>query len=326
MTGAVDSHVHIWDARRANYAWLAEVPELPDVVGPDDARNEQDAVGVSHIVLVQAADDLADTELMLETARVDRRVAGVVAWAPLTDPSATDALLDTWHDQPVVGLRHLVHRDPDPDFLRDESVQTTLALLGRRGLTFDVCAETTHLLSLVPELAGRHPDTTFVIDHLAKPPISARGWQPWADLFAAASAFPNVVVKLSGLNTAASPGWTGSDFVPYVDHALECYGPRRMMIGGDWPFARLGADSYTQVWDGLRMTLDALSPTEFDDVSSGTACRVYGLDTGRRPNQPPSTGTTTPETSSDASEANATVNPVVGGPLRRDPIATERLR
>jgi hypothetical protein len=47
---------------------------------------------------------------MLDAARADTRVAGVVAWAPMRDPSATEAQLDRWHGQPVVGLRHLVRR------------------------------------------------------------------------------------------------------------------------------------------------------------------------------------------------------------------------
>jgi L-fuconolactonase len=296
MTPVVDAHLHIWDAGRADYSWLGETPELPPVAGLDDARPEQDAVGVSDVVLVQAADHLADTELMLEVASRDPRVVGVVAWAPLTDPASVEALLDTWRGLPVVGLRHLVHRDPDPDLLVGEQVQVTLGLLGRRNLTFDVCAETPHLLSLVPGLAERHGGTTFVIDHLGKPPIGDRGWQPWADLLAAAAAQPNVAVKLSGLNTAAGPRWTGDDFVPYVDHALDCFGPERMMIGGDWPFARLNATSYTQVWEGLRLTLDALSPGELEQVLGGTARRVYRLGDGQRPSQPPSTGTMALET------------------------------
>lgn len=296
MTRVVDAHVHIWDARRADYSWLGDTPGLPAVAGLDDARDQQDEIGVSDIVLVQAADNLDDTELMFEAPGLDPRVVGVVAWAPLREPETVEVLLDTWCERPVVGLRHLVHRDPDPDLLLDGQVQTTLALLGQRGLTFDVCAETPHLLSLVPTLAARHADTTFVIDHLAKPPIRERGWQPWADLLTAAAACPNVVVKLSGLNTAAAVDWTGTDFVPYVDHALDCFGPARMMFGSDWPFALLGATSYTQVWEGVRTTLDALSVDELDAVLSGTARRVYRLGDDQRPNQPPSTGTTVPDT------------------------------
>lgn len=280
MSGIIDAHMHIWDAGRADYPWLPGT-NLPPVFAPADVRAEHEAIGVEHLVLVQAADNQNDTHLMLDTARREPRVAGVVAWAPLRDPAKVAEMADEWVGQPVVGVRHMIHRDPDPDFLLDEQVLASLTLLGERGLTFDICAESLHLLSLVPEVSAKVPGTQFVLDHLAKPPIRDQGWNPWAELFAAASRCQNVVVKLSGLNTAAASGWSSSSFTRYVDHALECFGPQRMMYGGDWPFALLAADSYTQIWLGLRPTLDALSEAERDDVLAGTARRTYQLDRTR---------------------------------------------
>jgi L-fuconolactonase len=256
---------------------MVEAPNIARPYGIADVAAEHAAIGVTSLVLVQAADNIEDSENMLRSARENPQVAGVVVWLPLTDASAAEAQLDRWHGEPVVGVRHLVHRDPDPDLLRDPSVFETLAMLGERGLTFDVCAESLHLLEIVPEVADRCPGTVFVVDHLAKPPVRERGWQPWAQLFAAASERPNVVAKLSGLNTAAATGWTSADLSPYVDHALATFGPDRLMYGGDWPFALLNAQSYTQVWRGLRSTLDALPSDARRSVLSGTACRVYGL-------------------------------------------------
>lgn len=272
----VDAHVHIWDAGRATYPWLADTG-LRDRYGLADVGDEFGAVGVDEIVLVQAADDLADTDHMLDVGRSDPRVAGVVAWAPLREPATVAALLEQWSDQPVVGLRHLIHRDPDRDFLRDDAVNESLAMIGARGLTFDICAESLDLLALVPEVATRQPHTTFVIDHLAKPPIRERGWDPWAELLASAARCDNVVVKLSGLNTAAAPGWTSADFVPFVDHAIEWFGPDRMMCGSDWPFAMQQASSYTQIWAGLDGTLRGLSHNEHERVTARTARRIYRL-------------------------------------------------
>jgi len=276
VNGIVDAHMHVWDARRAEHPWLPET-DLAPVFSPADARAELDAIGVEQLVLVQAADNLDDTQLMLDTARTEPRVAGVVAWAPLRDPGAVASLADEWAGQPVVGVRHMIHRDPDPDFLLDEQVLASLALLGERGLAFDICAESLHLLSLIPEVSARVPGTQFVLDHLGKPPIRDEGWSPWAELFADAARCPNVVVKLSGLNTAAAPGWSSSHFTRYVDHALHCFGPQRMMYGGDWPFALLAAESYTQVWEGLRPTLDDLSESEREQVLAETARRIYRL-------------------------------------------------
>ena len=243
-------------------------------------------MGVGATVLVQAADNLEDTANMLRVARAQPQVAGVVAWVPLDDPGAAARLLDGWHRdaEPVVGVRHLVHREADPDWLLRPEVQDGLAVLAERGLTFDVCAETAPLLRHLPTLAERHPALSLVVDHLGKPPIRARAWQPWADLLAAAAKAPNVTAKVSGLNTAADPAqWSSADFQPYVDHALEVFGPHRLMYGGDWPFALLAADSYTQVWAGIRDCLDGLDPAALWSVLGGTARRVYSLGGSRQP-------------------------------------------
>jgi L-fuconolactonase len=195
----------------------------------------------------------------------------------LLDAPTAERLLDRWSDGPIVGVRHLAHRDPDRDLLARPEVDDALALLAERGLTFDVCAETEHLLAIVPSIAERHPALRLIVDHLAKPPIRQRGWEPWASLIRAAADAPNVTVKLSGLNTAAGPGDGADDFAPYVDHALGCFGPTRMMYGGDWPFALLAADSYGEIWRGLRPCLDGLTAAERREVLSETARRVYRL-------------------------------------------------
>ncbi|MGD9997137.1 MAG: amidohydrolase [Ilumatobacteraceae bacterium] len=273
----VDAHVHVWDPGAASYPWLAEVPQLARPFGLDEVEIDHRAAGVRQLVLVQAADGIDDTEHMLATARSHPQVAGVVAWVPLHDADEAESWLDRWRDEPIVGVRHLVHRDPDPDFLLAPEVDEAFELLADRGLSFDVCAETTHLLQIVPPIAERHPDLTLVIDHLAKPPIRDRGWQPWARLLTDAAQAPNVVAKLSGLNTAAAPGATSADFAPYVEHALEVFGHDRILYGGDWPFASLAAGSYTAVWTALRGCLDHLAPDHRHAVLAQNARRVYRL-------------------------------------------------
>jgi L-fuconolactonase len=273
----VDSHVHVWDANRVDYPWLADVPQLARCYDLSDVEHEQAAAGVRQAVLVQAADSVDDTELMLATAAANPTVAGIVAWVPIDDASAADACLTRWRGAPIVGARHLVHRDPDPALLMRSRVAEVLDLLADRQLVFDVCAESTELLRLVPLLADRHPKLVLVVDHLAKPPIRQRGWEPWASLLADAAKAPNVVVKLSGLNTTAAPGDTSADLQRYVDHALDVFGPDRMMYGGDWPFALVAATSYTQIWSDLRGCLHHLDPPAVRAVLATTARRVYGL-------------------------------------------------
>lgn len=280
----VDAHVHVWDPRRIHYPWMVETPPLARPFGLDDVAHAHARHGIVQVVLVQAADDVDDTELMLEAARSHPQVAGVVGWVPLRDPRTAAGLIERWRDAPVVGFRHLVHREPDPHLLRSPDASAVLDLIAEAGRTFDVCAESIPLLALVPDIADRHRELTLVIDHLAKPPIRDGGWEPWAGLLREAAACPNVVTKLSGLNTAAAAGAGAVDFAPYVDHALECFGPDRVMFGGDWPFALLAADSYEQIWAGLRPCLDGLPEPDRHAVLSATARRVYGLATRISPN------------------------------------------
>jgi L-fuconolactonase len=274
----IDAHQHVWNPATADYPWLTdEVAVLRRVFDQPDVEAGLRAAGVDRTVLVQAADNVADTENMFRVAAADPRIAGVVAWVPLDDVARAERLLDSWRGRPVVGIRHLIHTEPDPDWLLRPAVQEGLALLAERGLAFDACAETGALLAHVPTIAAAHPTLRLVVDHLGKPPIRERGRQPWADLLAAAAAVPTVTAKLSGLNTAAEPGWTSDSFQPYVDHALEVFGPERLMYGGDWPFALLAADSYAQIHAGLTGTLRALSADERAQVLGGTAQRTYRL-------------------------------------------------
>ncbi|SHN25033.1 amidohydrolase family protein [Cryptosporangium aurantiacum] len=271
----VDAHQHLWNPATTDYPWLTpDLTVLDRVFTQSDVAGELRAAGVDLTVLVQAADNVADTENMLREAALDPSIAGVVAWAPLTRPDDAAALLDRWAATPIVGIRHMIHRDPDPKWLLRADVADGLRLLAERGLTFDVCAETPELLAQVPALAAAHPTLTLIVDHLGKPPIRERGWQPWASLLRDAAAAPNVVAKVSGLNTAAEEGWSAASFQPYVDHALEVFGPDRLMYGGDWPFALLAADSYTQIATAL---FDAIPATARDAVLGATAARIYRL-------------------------------------------------
>jgi L-fuconolactonase len=274
----IDAHQHLWNPANADYPWLTpDLTVLDRVFTQADIAGQLRVAGIDRTVLVQAADNLADTANMLREAERDATIAGVVAWLPLTQPDEAAVVLDRWAAKPIVGVRHMVHRDPDPGWLLRPDVAAGLRLLAERGLPFDVCAENPQLLAQVPALAASHPTLTLIVGHLGKPPIREQGWQPWAQLLRDAAAAPNVVAKLSGLNTAAADGWNAASFQPYVDHALEVFGPDRLMYGGDWPFALLAADSYAQIHAALLDTLGALAPNERDAVLGGTAERVYHL-------------------------------------------------
>ena len=279
MTGGirVDAHQHFWDIESGRYAW----PTPAD--GPiyrtfthADLQPELDAAGIDATVVVQTVDTLDDTDSMLALSDRHAFIGAVVGWVPLTGASGVEAALDARPHPRLRGIRHLVHRDPDPDWLVRSDVAQGLDVLARRGLAFDVVAVFPNHLRLVPSVADRHRDLTFVVDHLAKPPFRADGWEAWRDELRRAAERPNVVAKLSGLDTAAGPGWTVDDIRPAIEVALEAFGPDRLMFGSDWPVCRL-VSTYGEVVVAIRGLVAHLSPTERDAVLGGTAARVYGI-------------------------------------------------
>ncbi len=137
-------------------------------------------------------------------------------------------------------------------------------------------------LGLVPTVADRHPSLTFVIDHLAKPPIRSEGWARWRDQLHEAAARPNVVAKISGLDTAAGPGWSEAEIRPAVEIAIEAFGPARLMFGSDWPVCRL-VSTYGEVVDAVAHLIASLSTTERADILGATAIRTYGIEPAAAP-------------------------------------------
>ncbi len=275
----VDTHQHLWKPSERRYEWLdaAGLPLDADF-GPEDVAADVAAAGITDTVLVQAADTYEDTFYMLSVAAAVPTVRGVVAWAPLDRPAEAEAALDLYSASPAVkGIRVLNHNYDDPRWLLRSDVTEGIGLLAPRGFTLDVVSTGAEHLATIAELAGRHPDLTIVIDHLAKPDIAGGAWEPWATGIADAAAHPNTRVKLSGLNTASAPDWTWRSWSPYVEHALAHFGASRTMLGSDWPVSTLQGD-FAGVWLAQRQVISGLPTADQDEILFATAVRTYSLD------------------------------------------------
>jgi len=279
MPPIVDAHQHLWDLDAAEYPWLVPAyGPLYRTFQPEELVPQLARAGVQRTVLVQAADNHADTDHMLAIAARFDYVAGVVGWVPLDRADETRSSLDRLARYPVVkGIRHLIHVEADPDWLLQPNVLDGLHVLADRGLTFDIPSVIPRHLEHVPTLAKEVPELAIIIDHLAKPPIKDRGWEPWASLLARAAEAPNVYAKVSGLNTAADfETWTAEDLQPYIDHAIACFGADRLMFGSDWPVAILAGD-YQKVWEETLRALADVKPDDRSAILGGTANAVYRL-------------------------------------------------
>lgn len=272
-----DAHLHLWDLAGGGYAWLATQPAaLRRTFTPEQAWLELQRCRIDRAVLVQAADCEPDTELMLQVAREQSWVAGVVGWVQLDDPTVAADQLDRWQEHPAFcGVRHLVHADPRADFLRLPAVRQSLALLAERGIAFDVPDAWPRHLGATAELAAALPDLRIVVDHLGKPPFGREDWQAWRGALGAVAAQPNTSAKVSGLQV---PGraFTVAEVRPAWESALELFGPGRLMWGSDWPLTVL-VDGYQGTWQVMAALLQELSGQEQARILDGTATAVYRL-------------------------------------------------
>jgi len=276
----IDAHQHVWDLERASYPWLG--PELPlwnRTFTFEELRPHLHRHGVTATVMVQSADNAEDTELMRSVADEHVEVVGIVGYVPLDRPDEVGAQLARWQgDTRMVGVRNLIHTMPDPDWILLPEVSESLGLLEAAGLAFDYVAVLARHLEHVPVLAERHPGLRVVIDHLSKPPIGRPDAEPWWTQIAAAAENPLVHGKLSGLYPEGDPArWMPDTIRPFVERALEVFGPDRLMYGGDWPIS-LAAGGYDRVFVGLMEVLAPLDDPDRDQVLAGTVQRFYRLD------------------------------------------------
>lgn len=274
----VDAHHHVWDPATADYPWLNdELAVIRRAFTPTDLVPELEAARIEATILVQTRPSIDETREFLALAEAVPFIGGVVGWVDLTAPTVGDtiaALRAGPGGHHLVGFRHQAHDEPDPDWLVRDDVLDGIRAVGAAGLAYDFLLRPRELPAALA-LARRMPDIRFVIDHLAKPPIASGESEPWRRRLAPFSELEHVACKVSGLVTEADWGaWTPADLQPYVDHALDVFGPGRLVFGSDWPVCLLAA-SYGQVVDAARATLESLTDSERAAVFGENARRIY---------------------------------------------------
>jgi predicted TIM-barrel fold metal-dependent hydrolase len=277
MTRILDAHVHFWDPSARRHDWLAEEPRLRRRFGPEDLDPGHHELAGAVFVQADCRDEEALDEVRwVEQLAVEHRfIRGVVAYAPVHKGRAAEPRLVELASRPlVVGVRRLLQGRP-PAEVTDPWLVRGVRMLAEWGLTFDLCV-THEQLPAVAELVRACPDTVFILDHLGKPPVAARRLDPWREDLARIAAHPNVSCKLSGLATEAAPEWDPDHVRPYLEHALEVFGPARCMIGSDWPVATLRT-SLERWFDIVLDVIAELAPAERAAVLGGTAANIYGL-------------------------------------------------
>jgi L-fuconolactonase len=276
----IDAHQHFWSYSAAEYPWIGKGMErLAHDHLPADLAPLAAAEGIGGSVAVQARQSLEESRWLLELSDANPLIRGVVGWVDLRSTHVEDQLREVAEHPKFVGVRHVVQDEPDPRFLLGESFLHGIGKLATFGLTYDLLLYPQQLPAAA-EFVGRFPEQPFVLDHLAKPRIKAGDLDPWRHDLKALAAHGNVLCKLSGMVTEADwQGWKRADFTPYLEVALETFGPERLMIGSDWPVCTLAA-GYPDTIGIVREFLAPLAAAEREAIEGGNAARFYSLPVG----------------------------------------------
>jgi L-fuconolactonase len=275
----IDGHQHFWSLLRDDYGWLT--PDLQPLYRDFTAEELSpllDHAGIDQTVLVQAAASVDETRYLLGIAEHHRLVAGVVGWVDMDSPTeAIEALNELAQHSKFVGIRPMIQDIEDPAWIDMPEFDKVFNALVENNLSFDALVRSVHLPFLLNCLT-RHPELRVVIDHGAKPNIAAGEWQPWADGVSTIANQTSAYCKISGLITEASDTQTYDDVMPYLDHLLAAFGPKRLIWGSDWPVLNLAGD-YKGWHDASTARLEALSERDQDDILGQNAIDFYNLGT-----------------------------------------------
>jgi L-fuconolactonase len=273
----IDAHQHFWRYNQREYGWIDDsMAALQRDFLPADLKPELERNGFHGCVAVQTRQTLEETRWLLELAELAPFILGVVGWVDLRSPRLRFELESLAGKSKLVGVRHIVQSELDDRFLLQPDFLRGIAMLEEFDLAYDILIYPRHL-PVTAEFVARFPKQRFVLDHLAKPPIKSRAVDTWARGIRELASHQNVHAKVSGLVTEADwQAWKPEDMRPYLDVAFECFGPRRLMIGSDWPVCTV-AGSYSRVTDGVKNYISKHAEEEREAVLGGNAAKFWRL-------------------------------------------------
>jgi len=273
----IDSHHHFWKYDPIEYDWIDDSMKVirKDFL-PESLELTIREAGVDGVISVQARQSVEETSWLLEMARQNKFIKGVVGWLPLINDDIEVELEKYSGNKLLKGLRHVIQGEPDPKFMLRKDFNSGVSLLKKYSLAYDILIVERQLPNMI-RFVDQHPDQVFVLDHIAKPLIAKHELSLWKENIQELARRENVSCKISGMVTEADfNSWTPQQLQPYFDVVLEAFGADRLLFGSDWPVC-LVATSYKNWMDLVQKSISELSKIEQAQIMGENAIRLYQL-------------------------------------------------
>jgi L-fuconolactonase len=274
----LDSHHHFWSYSSTQYPWISDsMLVLRKDFLPSDLLTTLAANQIHSVVTVQARQSVTETQWLLELAKDNDWIRGVVGWLPLSADNIEE-VMESYHSRPkLVGLRHVIQDEPDDGFMSRKDFNRGVKALGNHGWVYDLLVFGRQLPFAIP-FVDCHPQQHFVLDHIAKPVIQGNAMDTsWEKHLRELAKRPNVDCKFSGVATEVRDAqWTVDQLRPYWDVALDAFGSNRLMFGSDWPVCLLKT-TYSEWVRCVEQLASELSYEEQCNFWHNNATRAYNL-------------------------------------------------
>jgi predicted TIM-barrel fold metal-dependent hydrolase len=314
----VDAHHHLWERPGSNYMvddFVADATSGHNVVasvyvqcrhryrdtGPEAFRPVGEVEFVDSVAERSAQSEIGLRGVCASIVghadlRLGEAVRGVLEAEKLASRRFRGVRqLSAWHTdttfhQPAVPC--------PPRLLLDATFQAGFACLEPLGLSFDAFLYFTQMDELTA-LARRFPGTQIILNHLGTP-IGVGCYAErreevfglWKAKLKRLATCPNVVVKIGGLGMSIA-GFSFEErpspppsvdlagaWRPYVETAIEAFGPTRSMFESNFPPDK-GSCSYVTLWNAFKRLSSGLDESDIGALFADTARRVYALDLQR---------------------------------------------
>jgi len=272
----IDSQVHAYEANTPKRPWHS-VPNWPPHVTGDEMVAAMDKVGVDGAIFISAFSLYQyDGSYSVE---VQRKHPGRFAIIKPVDPGdpAVGEVIAEWKKQPgAVAVRIMMTTREASLRPGDPGLERIAREAARHG--FPVNLLFWGNIELGTTLIDRHPNTRFIIDHMAllQPRTPPAPPEPWADLprILALAKRPNALIKVSGACTLSRERYPFPDIWDPLARIFDAWGFERCLWGTDWTRA-FAVVNYEQAVEPFLRT-DRLSSSERAMLMGGACAKAYG--------------------------------------------------
>ena len=244
----IDCHTHFYDpSRPQGVPWPPKSSSIYRTVLPGELKALPKFRPIHGTVIVEASQWIDDNNWLLDLAKSDPFVVGIVGRLPLGSPDFK-SLLEKYS-------KHEIYRGIRVSALQLKEIISSgnfsdLESLADSDRSLDINGDL-ESFKVATAIASRVPSLRIVVNHIGNVLIDESGPpEQWRAAALRASEAPNVFCKISALVEGASRNGRKAPhtlpmYIPYLDVIWNAFGDNRVIYGSNWPVSEPAASYET---------------------------------------------------------------------------------